>query len=347
MTRNNFVKIILALLLLQYVCCEDVKSDEKSVSKRGILHLNIHGHHLTPHSHIHPHVHLASPHNHVHVAAATPHFHLASPHVHHHVPFVPKIPVFHKPHVHLLQPPVTPYHIHHGGATVTSYNVNYPRIPLVPKAIVPAVIPSYHHHAFIPHHHQHAFIPHHYNHGILPHSHVVPHTHSILPHHHHAAAYPHYHVNKPIIPVAVPGIRAPKFPTYLPPKPVFVHSKPQFVPIPLPSESSAIPFNPTGSENVPSCTTSHINNQNKGSWQQPMTTRINFSPIKPNLNNFQPPTYNYHAHHKTPNDDDNLFSKITNNFQVSGQGTSGQYLAYPQQLIQEPQSNFLRYSKFK
>jgi hypothetical protein len=326
------VKIISAVLLLQYACCEEAqKSDDKTVSKRGILHLNIHGHHLTPHAHhIHPHVHLASPHHHNHVQV--PHFHLPTPHVHHHVG---KIPVFHKPIVPLLPPPViptTPYHIHHGGATVTSYNLNYPRIPLVPKAIVPAVFPAFHHHAFVPHHHHH---------GILPHSNIIPHTHSILPHHHHhAAVYPHFHVNKPIIPVAVPGIRAP---TYLPPKPTFVHSKPQFVPIPipnLPSESTPIAFNPAGSENVPSCTTNHINH--KGSWQEPMT-RINYSPIKPNLNNFASPPYNYHAHKST--NDDNLYNKMTNGFHVSGQGTSGQYLAYPQQLIQEPQSNFhLSYS---
>lgn len=346
MVWKFFSSVFLVFLLVQFACGIDEKTedkkDEKSVSKRGILHLNINGHHIhTPTPHLHasvPHVHSAVPHVHAasphfHVAQPAPHFHLPTPHVHHHVQ---RIPVVHKPVV------IPPYHIHHGGATVTSFNVNYPKYPVVHK-VVPAVIPSFpHHHAFVPHHH----------HGVLPHSHFIPQTHSI---------YPHFHVNKPIVPVAVPvpGIRVPKYPVYVPQKPIFIHSKPQFypalspsptyVPIPIPTESSPpLQINP-GSEKVPnnSCISENIqqNHHHQGSWQ-PIT---NFMLTRPTQSKFSSPPYNYHAH-KLLNDVDNFYKKMMNNFQVSGQGwqQSGQqwaqYLApyqqQSQQLIQESQSNF-------
>ncbi|CAH1729907.1 unnamed protein product [Chironomus riparius] len=220
---------------------EKPKSDDKTVSKRGILHFGIHGH---------PHVHG--------------------------VPFVPKIPVitkvptFIKPAV-LPAPviPTTPYHLTHGGATVTSYNANYPRVPIYTKTIIPPAypflpaIPHNHHHGLIPHSHHHGLIPHSHHHGfdlhhgydhhhlagLFPHNH---HHHSLYPHHHHSLyphhhnpAYPHVHISKPIVPVAVPvpEYHHHKIPVFYPSKPVF--SKPEFnptfVPIPVPSNPQPNP----------------------------------------------------------------------------------------------------------
>lgn len=331
MVRNSFLNIFLTFLLFHCAYGDEdkveIKNDEKSVAKRGILHLNIHGHHLhTPT----PHLHAATPHFHV---ATAPHYHFNSPHVHH-LPIVPKIPV-------IQRPVIPPYHIHHGGATVTSFNVNYPKYPFVHKAIVPAVFPGFHHH------NHHAFVPHTHHHGILPHSHTVPHTHSILPHHHH-------HIAKPLIPIAVPypGIRVQKYP-------VFVHSKPQFVPsfehpthsfipIPIPTEAATpVQINP-GSEKIPNlCISSeNLNSQHPG--------RItNFMLTRPTQNKFPSPPNNYHAHRHFNGDIDNIqYRKMMKNFQVSGGQHLAQYLdlhhhhhhqSHSQQLVQEPQSNFTNY----
>lgn len=309
----------------------ETKHEEKSVAKRGILHLNIHGHHLhTPTPHLHA---AAAPHYHV---ATAPHFHLNSPHVHH-VPIVPKIPVIHRP---IVQPliPSTPYHIHHGGATVTSFNVNYPKYPLVHKAIVPAVFPGFHHH-----HNHHAFVPqtyHPYSHRVNPHTHIVPHTHSILPHHHHGV-YPNFHIVKPLVPIAVP---VPKYPVFVHSKPQFVpsfvHPTQSFIPVPIPTEAATpVQINP-GSENTPnSCTTSDNLNSQQNSGRI-----TNFMLTRPNQNKFSSPPYNYHAHKNFNDGIDNLeYREMINNFQVTGGHQLAQYLALQhqsQQLIQEPQSIF-------
>lgn len=301
---RKMLNLFLAFLLVQSAFCveenEEVNKDEKTVSKRGIFHLNVHGihghHHHIPAA---PHFHVAAPHSHI-----SPHVHLGSPHVHH---FVPKI---HKP--------IVPYHIHHGGATVTSYNVNYPRVPFVPKA----VFPGFHHHHVVPH--VHSVLPHHH--------HVTPNVHSIFPQHHHHAAFPHFHASRPIVPIAVPGIRIPKYPVVFPQKPIFIQSKPQFVPIPIPAEIPSpiapLPFN-TGSENE---------FQNFTVQQAVGNCPHDIYMIRP-AKQFQPP-YNYHAH-KLVNEIDH---KMTNNFQVSGQGQqlAQQYFLHQSQpLIQEPQSENL------
>lgn len=255
--------------------------DEKTVSKRGILH------HYSTHGHAHPAV-----------VSAT-HYHLPQP-----VPVVAryptfaKVPVIHKPFFSVAAPvPVAPpqphYQIVPGGASVTSYSVNYPRAllpqpaiptysrPFVPAIGAPAVIPSVH--QPIPHYHPAQVVPHYHPVSVGPHYHpapVGPHYHpaSVGPHYHAAPVVPHYHPapavshyhpasvvpqyqpsfvsrpmypsffaqNKPVIPVAVPvhGIRYPKIPVYFnQPKPVF----PQFAPNPQPTPSFvpvAVPANP-------------------------------------------------------------------------------------------------------
>jgi hypothetical protein len=265
-----------------------LKEDEKTVAKRGIFHLNVHGHH--------------------HHIPATPH-HFVPPHVHHfgHHQFVPKY--------HILQKPIhsgVPLHIHHGGATVTSFNANFPRYPLLPKAVVPSIIPPHHHH-------------------------LVPNLHSFLPHHHHHhAVLPHFHIARPIVPIAIPF---PKYPVVLPQKPIFIHSKPQFVtppptptfvPIPVPTENSPASFNPllfnSGSDK--------LNNQQNSTTQQHAHEKLSASCL--------PLPHNYHAHNLV----NHIDRKLTNHFQVSGHG---QHYQLNQQLIQEPQqsmNNFLPYQIF-
>lgn len=320
-------KFIVICLLVQLVYGDKKIESEKSVSKRGILHLNIHGHHIhTPNRHVHA-INIPTPHIHVapHVHHVTPHFHIPTPHVHHHV--IPKVPVVHKPVVPVI--PTTPYHIHHGGATVTSFNVNYPKYPVV-KSFVPAVIP--------PHHH-----------GFYPHFHIPK---PIIP-----------------VAVPVPAIRVPKYPVFIPQKPIFIHSKPQFVPpppspptasflpIPIPSVPVEAPqtpvhFTPAGTSEknpIDSCNDNKVNLQQQQAHSQGSWIPIsNFMLTRPTQNKFSSPPYNYHAHKSQQfnDDDNNLYKKMMKNFQVSGQGggVSGQqqlahYLASQQLIHQEPQSN--------
>ncbi|KAL7018645.1 hypothetical protein ACKWTF_010846 [Chironomus riparius] len=358
---------------------EKPKSDDKTVSKRGILHFGIHGH---------PHVHG--------------------------VPFVPKIPVitkvptFIKPAV-LPAPviPTTPYHLTHGGATVTSYNANYPRVPIYTKTVIPPAypflpaIPHNHHHGLIPHSHHHGLIPHshhlgfdlhhgydhhhlaglfphnhHHHHlaGLFPHNHhhhsLYPHHHhSLYPHHHHSLyphhhnpAYPHVHISKPIVPVAVPvpEYHHHKIPVFYPSKPVF--SKPEFnptfVPIPVPSNPQPNPTVITVNPGISSSTNHNINHINL----YPKTQQTPIQPIQNHHHqnsqgNWQPilkPTqatitdnctpYNYHAALKSSSSSTSNNSVQTNNF-VSGQGPSmaQQFAHYQQQQYLHDQHNSYPY----
>lgn len=256
--RNLFSLFVLSLVLSCAFAAEDSekadesdkKEDEKTVSKRGVLH------HYSDHGHVHPAIVSAT---HYHIPQPVPAL-AKFPVLHHHKPLLP-VPVV--PHFVPAAPALPPhYHITPGGASVTSFSINYPRVPLLPRpAFVPPVLaaappailphhhdhhPTFHHHqpsfhqhsAFVPHYHQHsAYAPHHHHSAYIPHHHhsaYLPHHHhsAYVPHHHHYTPYvphqhytPHYHPTfvapKPIIPVAVPvpGIRQPKFP-------VFVNQKP-------------------------------------------------------------------------------------------------------------------------
>lgn len=236
------------------------KKDEKSVAKRGI-------HHYSSHGHIHPAV-----------VSAT-HYHLPPA-----VPTLLKFPVVHKPVLPapaLIPAQLPHYHLTHGGASVTSHSVNYPRYPVLAR---PAIIPDLHHHHHhvaphfhrhvphfhshlapaIPHLHAHAGVPHLHAHATLPHLHsAVPHYHAApsIPHvhvapaapchshldvpHYHTSVLPHVHVPaKPLIPVAVPvpGIRYPKVPVIIN-RPVY----PQFAPAASPNPTFVpipVPSNP-------------------------------------------------------------------------------------------------------
>lgn len=264
MTRILLNSFLLCLLMYTVFAVEqkvNIGESEKSVAKRGILNVHRNHHHF-----------------------------LSSPHLHHAV----------SPQVHniVTKYPITPYHIHHGGASVTSFNVNY---PLVSKAAIPAYIPPYHHH----------------------HHHFVPKFHSILPHHH-QGVLPYIHVTKPIVPVAIP---IPKYPLIFPQKPIIVHSKPHFavspsfVPISTPSDTPPAPAIPLS---FSSGRKDQIKNQKCSFQQQVQEIPINFPP------------HNYHAHrlvnhagqHKTNN----------KKFQFSGHSHHLAQYMQSQQLIQEPQS---------
>lgn len=138
----------------------------------------------------------------------------------------------------LVKKPIVPYHIAPGGATVTSYAVNYPRFPFLPRSphyIPPVAIPASK--PIIPV----APAP------ILPfHGPVAGPT--ILPF---APAPPPQFIpatlpTKPIIPIAVPfpGIQKPKIPILINDRPVypglipFGQVNPQFLPIPVPETPS-------------------------------------------------------------------------------------------------------------
>lgn len=295
---------------------ENTKNDDKTISKRGILHFGIHGH---------PHVHA-----HTHAVPIVPK-----------IPVITKVPTIIKPIIPAVLPapviPTTPYHLTHGGAVVTSYNANYPRVPVFTKTVIPPAypflpaIPHHHHHGLVPHHHHHhGLFPHHHGHhhgidlhhgfdhhhhhltGLFPHHHhhhslyphhhhsaypfdhhhhhnsFLPHHHhhSLLPHHHHHHAdFPHVHVHKPIVPVAVPEIHHPKIPVFFPSKPVF--SKPEFnptfVPIPVPTNPQP---NPTVITVNPGISSSSNHNNN----------HINVYPTTQQTP-IQPFTNHHHDHH--------------------------------------------------
>jgi hypothetical protein len=278
--------------------------DEKTVSKRGILH------HYSTHGHAHPAV-VSYSHHHIpgQIVAKIPAFAkipvLAKVPVVVHKPIVPlsavpvaaaapfpvapapvpiapsPFPVAHAPfpvaHAPFpvaspalpvpvapaavplpIAPPQPNYAIVPGGASVTSYSVNYPRAllpqpayprPFVPAIGAPAVIPSVHAPAVVPavHHHHHAHAlpvaPHFHPAPVAPHFHPVP---AVSHYHPHFVAKPAFVGHKPVIPVAVPvpGIRYPKIPVFFnQPRPVF----PQLAPSPAPTPSFvpvAVPANP-------------------------------------------------------------------------------------------------------
>lgn len=353
------------------------KSDEKTISKRGIFHLGIHGHPIVPH--VHPVVSK--------------------------IPVITKIPTVVKPIIPAVLPapvlPTTPYHITHGGATVTSLNVNYPRVPIFTKTIIPPALPvlptfpHHHHHGLIhDHHHSHigGFFPHyhHHHHSLFPHHdfhhhHLNPffphdhhHHHHLKPffphdhHHHHLSPFfPHVHAAKPIVPIAVPvpGIRHPKLPVYIPQKPLFVNPpkhdlNPAFIPIPVPTNPQ--PASPTVITVNPgiSSTTSHNNNHNNQnhinlfpttqqtpiqSFENHQNSQGNWNPIVMQTRPIQSsvtencPPYNYHAALKSPASSLSNNSPQTNNF-ISGQGPSmaQQFALYQQQqqLLHDQQSEF-------
>jgi hypothetical protein len=242
----------------------------QAVHKQFVPHVHAHAHVPHVHSHV-PHVHATIPHVHS-LPAAVPHVHAhVQPHIHtvpqvhshvqphfHSVPHVHSVPQLHShiqphfhsvphlssvPHVHSpaiipAQPAFIPapspgFRLVPGGASVTSYSVNYPRFrQFVPAYAPPAIVPGLHHH------HQHpVFAP-------------------AAPHYHSPGVIPTYAAPKPLIPVAVPfpGIRHPKYPVFInQPRPQFSGFNPQFVPfatptptfVPIPVPSQPQPQIPT------------------------------------------------------------------------------------------------------
>jgi hypothetical protein len=345
--RNLFCFLVLSLVISCVIAEEteeskvDDKKDEKAVSKRGVLHYSTHGH-------VHPAV-VSATHYHLPPAfARIPHHH------HHHkhlVPIAPPVlpvpPVFHKHFVPVAPPPVIPaaphFHIAPGGASVTSYSVNYPRVPVYQKPIVPAfappvftpapaLIPSYHHHH---------------------------------PSFHHSAFLPHYHP-KPVISVAVPGIRHPKYPVfYQPQRPVFgsfpssyvpfATPTPTFVPVAVPSNPQPPPpaANPGIDSNYAPATQNHpqIPMPTQPTFVQMPTTAHGWRPIimmtQPHAtqqtfttNKHPNNGYNYHApsvafnhHHRDQSSSNDI---ISGHGQMSGQ-LAHQLALYhhQQQLIQQ------------
>ena len=284
---------------------ESDKKDGKTVSKRGV-------HHYSTHGHVHPAVVSAS------------HYHLPPA-----VPVIAKYPDIHKPHVHLpvapvhVSTPIVPphYHIVPGGASVTSYSVNYPRYPLLHRPAVPfyskpivpafappvvasapsAFIPTYPHH----HHHDHvpAFHHHHQPAALTPHCHSQPIT-------------PTYLAPKPVIPVAVqfPGHhRHPKYPVFInhhkpvftgvvPPQYIpFASPTPTFIPVAVPSNPQ--PVSPPSSVNPG--TTAQGTNFNpitqEFPQQIPMPTQPTFvhQPTQPSItsHSWRPVMMTQHNHH--------------------------------------------------
>lgn len=247
---------------------ESEKKDEKTVSKRGAFH-------YSPHSHAHPAVVSAS------------HYHLPPS-----VPVFAKYPVVHRPLPLPIAPvpiaaPVAPPHFHlaPGGASVTSFSVNYPRYPVLPRPIAPAYAPPVFAPAppviasAVP-----AFIPAHHHH------HEAPHHHHVTPHHHHAAFVPNCHAHpavlapRPAIPVAIPypGIRHPKYPVFFnQPKPIFANY-PQFIPVPTPTfVPVAVPSNPQPASPPANPGTAQDTNINPATQEFPtliMPTRPSFFP---------------------------------------------------------------------
>lgn len=247
MIRINFCNLLVLSLVISCVLAtedkekvdEKDKKDEKSVSKRGVFHYSTHGH-------VHPGVVSAT---HYHLPPAVPHFHKyhVKPHLHLPVAPVPVAPVI-PPH----------YHIVPGGASVTSYSVNYPRYPLLPRPVVPYypkhIVPAFAPPvvasapaAFIPdhtpsfhHHHQPHYVPHYHSAPIVP-SYVLPKP--VIPvavayphHHHHHAKYPiytdhhHHHAKYPVY----IGQHKPSF-TGVHPQLIPVAPTPTFIPVAVPA----------------------------------------------------------------------------------------------------------------
>lgn len=306
MSQRNLFNLLLLSLLISFAIAEVVNEetknksevkDEKTVSKRGALHFSHHGHHAHP------------------AIVSASHYHLP--------PAFVKYPVnIHKPLLPLPvgpqfipAPPVVPphYHIVPGGASVTSYSVNYPRWPrpAVPRPYVPiatpaAVFPAYHHH----HHQQPSF------HQYSP---YVPHYHA-----------PTFIAPKPVIPVAIPfpGIRFSKLPVFFnQPRPVFTQSPSQFIPVAHPHPTFLpipVPSNPQPPHSgfghgthlvpvtqdypqIPSPTQPTFVHQH--GWQ-PMT--------QPTFTNKHPP-YNYHAPAVPFNHEESTNDVISGQGQVSSQ----------------------------
>lgn len=146
--------ILAVILLITYVLCDDLNPNENSnttetiKSKRGVLGYQSYGHGLH---------------------YSLPHFHNSAHHV---TPYSARFPAIFK-NVHYP----SGYALSHGGASVTSYNINYPKYsfhspkphfhvplhsplprPLIPtppvviaqKPIVPVAIPSFASKPFIP-----------------------------------------------------------------------------------------------------------------------------------------------------------------------------------------------------
>lgn len=355
---------------------ESDKKDEKSVSKRGVLHYSTHGHvhpavvssthyHLPPSFARYPVLHHHKPivpHVHSHLGPVAPHVHshlVPSVHAHHtpavhahltpgvHAHLTPGVHAYLTPAVHSHLIPAAPavhphYHLVPGGASVTSYSVNYPRVPLLPRPVVP-----FHVHKHVP-----AFA--------AP---VVPAVHPSLHHHHHTAYAPHYHPTfvapKPIA-FPVPGIRHPKYPVFVQPKPFYpgFHShyvpfatpNPTFIPVAVPSHPQ--PAQPptaidagTGphtnfAPQIPMPTQPTFMHQptmptmTSHGWRPIMMMTQNHHPqtTQPTFTNKHPP-YNYHAPSVAFNHDQ---ASSTNDI-VSGHGQMSGQLAQQLALYQQQQ----------
>ncbi|CRK86842.1 CLUMA_CG000669, isoform B [Clunio marinus] len=208
MVSRNFLVVFVISVVLHHAIALNEKvdksevKDEKKVAKRGVLHYSTHGH-------IHPAVVSAS---HYHLPPAIAKYPLIQKPI---FP-VPVAPPVIAPAVHAVHPH---YRLVPGGASVTSFNVNYPRYPLLARPLAP-------------------FIP-------KP---VIPAV------HHPAACGAHFHPTfvapKPVVPVAVPypGIhRHPKYPIVFQKPVVGGFFPPQYVPLATPNPTFipvAVPANP-------------------------------------------------------------------------------------------------------
>lgn len=101
MLRKILSLFLTYYLLVNVFALTEDKKEEKSIAKRGIFHLNVRGLPKVPSSKVHH--------------------------------FIPKIQTNHKHFISIF--PTIPYH--HGGATVTSFNANYPRFSSFPKEVFP------------------------------------------------------------------------------------------------------------------------------------------------------------------------------------------------------------------
>lgn len=300
MVGNNFFGILVLCFMIGCAIASDdgaqdnsvPKKDEKTITKRGIFHYGTHGH-------AHPAI-ISSSHYHLPPSVKFP---VVAKFPHHHKHILP-IPV--APHV--LPLPQPHYHITPGGASVTSFNVNYPRVPFIQKpiAFAPPVLaptPIFPQPTFVAVPHQH----HHHSPAFVP----ALHQHQSLPD---CAPYypPTFLAPKPIIPVAVPfpGIRQPKFPVFVAPKPVFGHQKPVYSGFPqfLPVASPAPTFLPVPipsdhhhhQENIPAA----LNSGSSHQINQPVTHVPSQIPIPTQTTFEQTPTqstfYQYQSSQQLP-----------------------------------------------
>lgn len=368
MTRRNcFGLLLLSLVISGAIAVDDKakpdesdKENEKTVSKRGVLHYATHGH-------VHPAV------------VSSTHYHLPSavgryPVLHHHKPhWSPAAPAVHShliptaPHVHShLVPAAHPhYHIVPGGASVTSYSVNYPRVPLLPRPVVP----FYHKH--IP-----AYAP---PVVVAAPPAIIPAVHHHPNFHHHSPYVPHYHPTSVAPrPVALPGIRHPKYPIYFQPKPFYTgfhHHQhvpiatpnPTFIPVAVPSQpqpahpptaidsgtdlnSNFAPSTPQFIPQIPMPTQPSM--VHRPTLQMPTMTSHGFRPMmmmmttqnhhpqatQPTFTDKHPP-YNYHApsvafNHDQPSSTNDI---VSGHGQMSGQLAHQLALYQQQQYIQQQQ----------